>query len=71
MTSRPGDELSLAPDELILLRAVASGLSIEAVARRVGISPRTVRRRLREVCDRLQVGSTIEAVAWAARRRLI
>lgn len=61
----------LAEDELALLALLARGLSTDAVGRRLGLSERTVRRRTRAICDRIGVGTVIEAVVWAARRRLI
>ena len=63
------DELS--SDDVALLALLASGLPMEAVARRLGLSERTVRRRTRIICDRLGVTTTVEAVAWAARRHLV
>ncbi|PSK97510.1 regulatory LuxR family protein [Haloactinopolyspora alba] len=58
-------------DELTLISLFADGLCIEAIARRLDLSDRTVRRRSRALCDRLGVSSTIQVVAWAARRQLI
>lgn len=63
------DELS--SDDIALLALLASGLPTEAVARRLGLSERTVRRRTRFICDRIGVTTTVEAVAWAARRHLV
>lgn len=57
--------------ELTVLAAVASGASEAAAARRLHISARTLRRRLRKACDTLGVEAPIEAVVWAARNRLI
>lgn len=57
--------------ELRLLAIMASGVPLHSIARRIGVSDRTVRRRIRRVCDALDVHTPIEAVAWAARRRLI
>lgn len=59
------------PVDLELLRLLADGLPIEAVARRSGLSERTVRRRCRAVCDRLEVQTPIQAVVWAVRRGLL
>lgn len=58
-------------DELALLALLARGLPTDLVARRLGLSERTVRRRTRTICDRLQVGTPVEAVVWAARRHLV
>ncbi|MFD4191073.1 MULTISPECIES: helix-turn-helix domain-containing protein [Amycolatopsis] len=57
--------------DLVLLGLLAEGLSPEEVAGRVGLSGRTVRRRIRAVCDRLGVATPIEAVVWAVRREMI
>jgi len=65
------DNARLLRDEVHLLSLLAAGLPVEAVARRLHVCPRTVRRRCRGVCDKIGVSSVIEAVAWAARRRLI
>lgn len=70
MTERaPGVRLS--PEELQLLRLLADGLPTDVVARRLAISPRTLRRRTREVCERIGVDTTVEALVWAARSGLI
>ncbi len=62
---------SLTEEELTILRLTAEGLPLYSVARHVGMSPRTVRRRLRNLCDRLGVAHPIQAIVWAARRSLI
>lgn len=58
-------------DELRLLAEIATGATAEVAARSMELSARTLRRRLRLVCDRLEVGTPIEAVVWAAHRHLI
>ncbi|MGW5671644.1 LuxR C-terminal-related transcriptional regulator [Micromonospora sp. NPDC003776] len=67
--AEPRPELS--EEDVALLSLLARGLSLEAVARRLETSERTVRRRTRTICDRLGVNTAIEAVVWAARRSLI
>jgi DNA-binding NarL/FixJ family response regulator len=57
--------------DIELLRLVAAGLPLDAVARRLQLSDRTVRRRLKAIRERLGVGSSIQAIAWAARRGLV
>lgn len=59
------------PADLEVLSLLAEGLTIDAVARRQGVSERTVRRRLRSIADDIGVDSTIEAVVHAVRSRLI
>jgi DNA-binding NarL/FixJ family response regulator len=61
----------LSEQDLHILALLASGRSPELIARELGVSDRTVRRRLRHVCDALEVGTPIEAVVWAVRRKLI
>lgn len=58
---------TLEDDDLELLRLIGSGRTLEAVGREFGMSERTVRRRLRRLCDQLQVDTPIEAVVWAVR----
>lgn len=61
----------VSPDELEMIALFADGLPIDAIARRLDLSDRTVRRRSRALCDRLGARATIQVVAWAARNRLI
>jgi DNA-binding NarL/FixJ family response regulator len=58
-------------EDLKLLRLLADGLPLDAVARRLGVSERTVRRKCRSICDRLGVSAPISAVRWAAEQRLL
>jgi DNA-binding CsgD family transcriptional regulator len=58
-------------DDVRLLMLLAGGLPANAVARKMNLSPRTLRRRTRTLCDKIGVHTPIEAVAWAARRLLI
>jgi len=61
----------LSYQDVELLKLLAGGLPLDAVARRMGKSERTVRRRVRGICDQLGLGTSIQAVAWAARRGLV
>ena len=67
--TKAGGQLSR--DDVELLRLLAGGLPLDAVARRLHTSERTVRRRMKAICDRLGCRSSIEAVAWAARQGLV
>jgi DNA-binding NarL/FixJ family response regulator len=58
-------------EELTILTLMANGLTLDSVAVRVSMSPRTLSRRLRCVCDRLGVTHPIQAIVWAARHGLI
>lgn len=57
--------------EIRALACVASGMTLATAARRLDTSERTLRRRLRGICERLHVDTPIEAVVWAAKRELI
>ena len=67
--TRVGPDLSR--EDVELLDLLARGLPLDAVARRLGTSERTVRRRIKAICDRLGFGASIQAVAWAARQGLV
>jgi DNA-binding NarL/FixJ family response regulator len=66
-----GDDSLLNDEDLTLLTLLAEGLPLDAVARRLAISERTVRRKSRAICDRLGVPAPISAVRWAAQRGLL
>jgi DNA-binding NarL/FixJ family response regulator len=61
----------LSRQDVELLRLLSRGLPLDAVARRLNTSERTVRRRVKAVCDRLGFATSIEAVVWAARQGLV
>jgi DNA-binding NarL/FixJ family response regulator len=61
----------LSRQDVELLRLLGCGLPLDAVARRLNTSERTVRRRVRAICDRLGYPTSIQAVVWAARRGLM
>ncbi|MFD5453208.1 helix-turn-helix transcriptional regulator [Streptomyces sp. NPDC003470] len=68
-SSGPGlDEHGLSPREKELLRLMARGLNDEAIRRRLGVSLRTVRRIVAELCARLGAASRFEAGYQAAKR---
>lgn len=54
-------------EQLEALTCLARGMTIAAAARQLGVSERTVRRRLRALCDELNLTTTIQAVVWAAK----
>jgi DNA-binding NarL/FixJ family response regulator len=64
-------EPGVTTEELAILVLMANGLTLDSVALRVSLSPRTLSRRLRCVCDRLGVAHPIQAIVWAARRGLL
>lgn len=70
-SARYGSEGEITPAERELLGYLAQGLALAVIARRTYTSERTLRRRIRILCERIGVDTLIEAVAWAARRGLI
>lgn len=68
---RPTAEKALSDQDLQVLSYLASGLTADVAARRLDLSSRTLRRRVRGICDRLDVNTPIQAVVWAAKRGLI
>ena len=68
---RPSTTTALPSDEVEVLALVARGYTIERIARALGISERTVRRRLRAAADALGAGTSVEAVVRAVRTGLI
>lgn len=59
------------PVDVDILRLTAAGLTTEVVGRRLGLSERTVRRRLRAVADDIGVDTSIEVVVHAVRTGVI
>jgi DNA-binding NarL/FixJ family response regulator len=68
---RSAEVPDVTPEELTILTLMANGLTLDSVAVRVSMSPRTLSRRLRCVCDRLGVAHPIQAIVWAARQGLL
>jgi len=62
---------SLSGEDGVLLGLLAEGLPLDAVARRLCTSERTVGRRVRHICDRLGRRTPIQAVVWAAQRGIL
>jgi len=70
-TSGVDPPAALAPRERQVLTAMATGLSTEEVAERLGITVHTVRTHLRNVLVKLNAHSKLEAVVIALRKGLI
>lgn len=64
-------ERQLTDAEIRALNCLANGMTAAAAARHLGVSERTLRRRIRLTCDRLGVDTPIEAVVWAAKHGFI
>src|ERR1700744_4871087 len=58
-------------DEIAAIRLIARGLLLDDIPRRLGISERTLRRRIRALCGRLEARTPIEVIVWAAKRGLV
>ncbi len=59
--------LLLDSETVAVLGLLADGHTTDRVARKLGVSERTVRRRLRTAAERLGAESTIETVVRAVR----
>lgn len=58
-------------EQRLLLRLLADGATDQAIARQLGVAPRTCTRKLRALFDVLGVGSRFQAGAEAVRRGLL
>ena len=63
--------MSLDDEEIAIIRLLADGVVLEAIARRLALSERTVRRRIRTLCDRFGVDTPVQVVVIAARNGLV
>lgn len=57
--------------EIAVLRLLARGLPNKQIARRLGISPRTVEGHLSHIFNKLGVGSRTEALLWALHHGIV
>jgi DNA-binding NarL/FixJ family response regulator len=64
-------DLALDAEETELIRLLAEGLVLDAVARRLAVSERTVRRRIRALCDRFDVDTAVQVVVIAAHNGVL
>ncbi|WP_370290402.1 response regulator [Nocardioides sp.] len=67
----PGPALKLTERELEVLRLVARGLSNRDVAGHLAISENTVKNHVRNILEKLQLHSRMEAVMYAVRAKLV
>jgi DNA-binding NarL/FixJ family response regulator len=70
-TDLPSRRPILGEEDCRLLELLAQGLPLEAIARHLKVSERTVRRRIRSLCDRIGVGNPVQAVVWAVRMGIL
>ncbi|MER5644725.1 hypothetical protein [Streptosporangium sp. NPDC002524] len=61
----------LDPEDRRLLTLLSTGLKDDAIARQLGTSPRSLRRRLRHLLDELNAETRFQAGAQASRRGLV
>nr|WP_285621982.1 LuxR family transcriptional regulator [Actinoallomurus iriomotensis] len=61
----------LASEDIELLAEISRGVTADVAAQRLRVTPKVLRRRLRRICDELDVNTPIEAVVWAARKDLL
>lgn len=61
----------LTPREYEVLSLLVDGANTKDMAGRLGVSPNTVRTHVQNVLEKLQVGSRLEAAAFAVRHQLI
>jgi DNA-binding NarL/FixJ family response regulator len=76
MTKREDDRQPLAPPrltdrELQVLRLVAKGLANRDIAGQLFISENTVKNHIRNILEKLQLHSRMEAVIYAVREKLL
>jgi two-component system nitrate/nitrite response regulator NarL len=61
----------LTPREVEVLTALADGLSNKAAARRLGISPHTVKFHIEQLFRKLGAGCRAEAVAKGLKQQIV
>jgi two-component system, NarL family, response regulator NreC len=64
-------ESKLSPREVEVLRMIALGHTSVEIARKLGLSPRTIETHRAHICTKLDVSTRAELVRYALQRRLI
>jgi DNA-binding NarL/FixJ family response regulator len=65
------DEVRLTPRELAVLRVLGSGCTVQQIAHRVGMAPRTAQKHLEHIYAKLQVSDRLSAVLKAQQLGLL
>ena len=71
MAKTPGDNAQLTAREMQVLRHVAKGQSNREIAEELFISENTVKNHIRNMLEKLQMKSRMEAAMYAVRRNLL
>lgn len=71
MSREPAPAASLTRRELEVLRLVARGMSNRHIAKELFISENTVKNHIRNILEKLQMKSRVEAAMYAVRRKLV
>jgi two-component system NarL family response regulator len=67
----PALAISLSDPERALLHLLAEGQSNHAIGQKLGVSEKTIERRVSEICMRLGVTSRVAAAVRAVREAMI
>jgi len=70
-TWRKSEKPKLTKREIEVLHLHAQGLSIHEIAEKVSVTPDTVKYYRRQIFDRLNVGTIVEALSYAVNNKMI
>jgi len=68
---RDDEQAELQGEDLVLLGLLARGVDGAELARRLGVTPRTVQRRIQRLKQHFDVPSTVQVVVAAVRAGVI
>ncbi len=68
---KPKEDISLTKREIEILEQTAKGLSYNQIGENLFISPKTVRKHIENIYNKLQVHNKMEAVQKAVKNRII
>ena len=71
MMTKEGEPVDLTSREKEVLRCLAEGLSTAAIAKKLFISPVTVRNHVQSILNKLDVHTKLAAVVFAYKHDLI